>query len=686
VLKPAPMQRVAIVGLRDQRSKVTALLYDLGVLQIEPLSKPALTVLKAETDVTSSREVSEELLRIRSLMAALPPTPFSGKRGFASQEELMAASKSINIDQEVSHLKQQEERLNSRLDELRSRTELVHGLEFINADLSVLDLESATSFFGTLSADAFAGFSKNISQLPDVMLYSSGTDPVRVVAVVPRKFLEDFGSIIQKGDVRLQRIPPMKGTASQVLAGLESERTQDEAELQNIHTQLHSLSETYYGIISTVEEQLSIEARKLEILNNIGFTDTSFALEGWAPRSKLSSLKDAIGKFSPSTNLFDLEAEPEDVPPTLLENPKRIRFFESFIRFYSLPESNEFDPTFFFALTFPIFFGLMLGDVGYSIVILGVAIWILRRLKKPGGRTIIPGALRRFAKNIFKPVQYGKLARAMIPGAIIGIFFGFVFNEYFGFHFNQYLFSYLNTSGHLNLPSYLTSSGAFLDPISSRGLKTLLLVSGYVGLFEVSLGLVLGMIAKHWAGETRHIFGKIGWLSVGWGIALLGLILLHHGSVDPATNILAGVYIVLVVAGVGLIAYGEGTLALIELPSIISHILSYTRLLGILLASVALALVVNSQFEGLAGPLFGVGTAASTVEAVGFAIAGVVILVFGQLFNIILAMFEPGIQGARLIYVEFFSKFYHGGGRYFLPFKGRRTHTVSELEMMESAK
>ena len=63
------------------------------------------------------------------------------------------------------------------------------------------------------------------------------------------------------------------------------------------------------------------------------------------------------------------------------------------------------------------------------------------------------------------------------------------------------------------------------------------------------------------------------------------------------------------------------------------------------------------------------------------AILGVVILVVGQLFNLVLALFEPGIQGARLIYVEFFSKFYHGQGRPFTPFKGRRTHTLSQMEM-----
>jgi len=140
-------------------------------------------------------------------------------------------------------------------------------------------------------------------------------------------------------------------------------------------------------------------------------------MEGWVPKSKLGQVKSTLEKFTDGTTIYELETKEEEKAPTLMSNPGRFRLFEAFIRFYSLPQSKEFDPTMVFALIYPIFYGLMIGDTGYCLFILLVCLWVIRRVEK-GKRnlTIMPRQLRSFAMLILKKRQMVKLTKAMIPG------------------------------------------------------------------------------------------------------------------------------------------------------------------------------------------------------------------------------------------------------------------------------
>ena len=671
MLKPASMQKVAVVGLKDERKRVVSTLYDLGAVQIEPLSKQASGYLKAEPDTDGAKDVSEQLLRIRALKTALPPVAVTEKRGFSSFNEVLDASRSIGIDQEVSQLREKGEKLTSQLEELKDRVELVKNLQFVRQDLSIFDLESAVSFFGSISAASYANLQKNMEPSGAVVTHSSGTDPVKLIITVPRQGLEKFGSAIQKADVKLQRVPPLRGLPAEVLAKLEEDARSARSGLDGVGSQLMSLSQSNYAAIAQVEEQLSIEARKLEVVNSFGFTDTSFAVEGWVPTKRVAAIKDALRAASGSTKVFELEHHDDhsahDGPPTLLETPQRLKFFESFIRFYTTPLSNEVDPSLIFAVAFPIFFGFMLGDVGYAVVILLISIWIIRRVNHLERKTRMPRALRSFAGRILVPAQFKKLAKAMSIGSVVGIVMGFIVNSYFGFQLNQYFLGPLHVG---------PADGTFLNPISTLGLKTLLLYSGYIGLFMVSFGLVLGMLNAYWMHNVKHIIGKFGWLCTALGIALTGLALLHHGVLSNLVNPVSNPLIAVIILGIALVIYGEGGQAIIELPSIVSNIISYTRLLGILLASFVLAYLIDTQAIGPTSA----GTPGLIYGGVGLAILGVVLFAMVHVFNVILGILEPGIQGARLIYVEHFSKYLHGGGRPFTPFKGPRTYTVSETD------
>lgn len=671
LLKPAPMSKIAVVGLKKYRQQVVSILQEMSVVQLEPLSKDVSSLLHSDKESETHRHISEQLLRIRGLLNSLPPITPIEKTKFSSIEELDKKLMALDIDSEVSSLERQKENILTQLRETENNIKLIEEFSFFPEDLNILQLKSAHSYFGRVSTDKYIELKNKLeSNNIDIILYpKEGNKVTHFVLVVLHHYPSNaLASIVNLFNVHLELVPNLIGKPPEVIQEQKKIHGNLQNQLNEINNRLYAISKSNFSLLKGLEEQLDIENKKLEVIDNLGVTKDSFALEGWIPKSMIEITKSNFQKHTEGTMLYILDTK--EIPPTLQSNPKRLKVFESFIRFYSLPSGNEFDPTLIFAIIFPIFYGMMFADVGYAIVILLVSKWVIRRVE--GGKknfTIMPKFLRNFAKTILLPVQMVKIAKAIIPGCFIAIGLGFCFDLYFGFHLNHYLFSYLN-----NLGIHIPTEGALLDPLATWGLRKLLLVSGYIGLGVVSFGLILGMINSLRSGHKKHFLGKIGWLLFGWGIALVGLALIGHENINPTASITGTIYFAMLFGGIGLMFFGEGVSAMMELPSIISHILSFTRIVGIMMASVILADVIDYVFIR------------TSDNGLAFVILGSTIFVVGHLFNIILGVFEPGIQGARLLYVEFFSKFYHGNGRPFKPFGIKRRYTYDQYTVETNKK
>jgi len=681
VLRPVSMTKIAIMGLRKNQQTAVSVLHDMEVLQLEPLSKDISAILKSERDNDLSRQVSDELLRVRALLTVLPPTKISTKKRFDSVDEVLQIASTIDIDESVANFEKEKESLLTKIKDTKNNLKLVEEFSFFPEDLKILKLSSATSYFGRIQSDKFEEFKKSINaHSKDIMLYTKADKKItHLILVVFNSISSDkFANIIQSHDIKIEAVPDLNGKPNKIITDLRSKLQSENQRLDEINKELSKMSKNHYVNLIEIEEQLQIENKKLEVISNSGATKDAFAMEGWVPKSKLEQIESTLKKFTDSVTLYKLETE--DKPPTLMSNPRKFKLFEAFIRFYSLPQSKEFDPTMVFALVFPVFYGLMIGDTGYCLVILLVCLWVIRRVEK-GKRNfnIMPKPLRSFALNILKKRQMVKLAKAMIPGCVIGIILGVIFDLHFGFHLNGYIFDYLASVGITGFPEpgevLNRPSQAFLDPIHDA--SKLLLIAGYIGIGFVSFGLIIGIIQCIAEGDKKEAIGKIGWLAFAWGVVLLGLALINGDAINPTwprlieVNPIAFGYYGLIFGGVGMMILGQGPMAIMELATIVSHVLSYTRLVGILLASVILAHTIDYIF--LKSINIGLPLAA----------LGVVILIVGHLFNIIIGVFEPGIQGSRLIYVEFFSKFYKGNGRAFKPFGSMRRFTENQYKSEE---
>ena len=655
------MSKIAVLGLKKYRQQIVSVLQEMSVVQIEPISKEISSYLSNEKESESHRHIADQLIRIRGILSVLPPTQLKEKVKFSSIKELNDVLRKLDIDNRVSALERQKESILTEIRNTENNMKLITEFSFFPEDLNILHLKSARSFFGRVSTEKYPEFKKKLeSNNQDIILYSKEGEKVTqfVLVVLPHYPSNALASIINLYGVHMEAVPNLKGKPDKVIEDLTNSLSQLRKNLSEIDADLLDISNKNYSLLKGLEEQLDIENKRLEVIDNLGVTRDTFTLEGWIPKSMIEETKAAIQNHSEGTLLFVLDTN--EVPPTLQKNPKKLRVYESFIRFYSLPSGNEFDPTLVFALVFPVFYGMMFADFGYAVVILLVSRWVIWRIE--GGHknfTIMPKPLRNFGKTILQPVQMVKIAKAITPGCIVAIVLGFCFNLYFGFHLNEYLFGFLNSIGNLHLPE----DGTIFDPLSQWGLRKLLLISGYIGLGMVSFGFILGIINDHSHGNKRHAIGKIGWLLFGWGVVFIGLALIGQENINPMASITGAIYFALIFGGIGLMFYGEGTRAMMELPSIISHILSFTRLIGIMMASIILADVIDHVFLRVLD------------NGIIFALLGFVILIVGHMFNIILGVFEPGIQGARLLYVEFFSKFYHGNGKPFKPFGFRRRYT-----------
>jgi V/A-type H+-transporting ATPase subunit I len=338
---------------------------------------------------------------------------------------------------------------------------------------------------------------------------------------------------------------------------------------------------------------------------------------GWIPKKFLQRIKETVKNAYGDTVVIQelrVSAEEMEKAPTFYDNPRWVKPFESIMQLVRPPKYREIDPSPFLAIFFPIFFGIMVGDIGYGLVILAFALIIKNKL----------GTIE-FVRN---------LADILTISAISTIIFGIIYGEFFG-DFGEMM-------GWLHPIHYLGVTWNRLEAI-----LPLLIFAIAVGVIHVFLGLFIGIINEVTRKNKKHLAEKVGML-----LALSGLITMIFLALEMIPAWVLYPAIIIVIIALSLIIYGAGAMGPMEIMSAVGNILSYARLMAIGLASVILAFVANK----LGGEM--------EILAVG-----VLIAVLLHTLNIVLAMFSPSIHSVRLHLVEFFSKFYEGGGIAYKPFK-----------------
>ncbi len=147
-LRPVPMVKVGVVGLKDDQEPVLSVLHDLNAIQIEPISKEALQFIAPERAGEAQRTVGDQLIRFRGLKTALPRTPVGRPRAFASLREILDLTKTIPIDEEVGRLKREEDVAVTSRKSLTDTIALLERFSFYRDRLEYLTAQNVLAFFG----------------------------------------------------------------------------------------------------------------------------------------------------------------------------------------------------------------------------------------------------------------------------------------------------------------------------------------------------------------------------------------------------------------------------------------------------------------------------------------------------------------------------------------------------------
>lgn len=601
MVQPADMQHITITGSRTVLDDTVDTLHQLGVLHIDTYDEDhdQFTVGTPQETADTYAQLLHDLRHVTQMLphsdATATDTEINGVQDVQDTIE--------EVQETVEHLRSKEERLAKEQEELQEQISLYRRIAATGVKpANIRDYDALTTHIGTVET------LQPLQNLPQDRVHLNHDK--NFIVFFADTALDTTDALQAAGFTPVDSTPVTASTQS--LTELEQELQQVEDDLADTRAQLHAQADTHAAFLTAAQSWLRTQLEKAEAPLHFATSTRSFTAQGWIPAD---SVETVASTFQNRDAVHVETSSADENPPVKYDNADAVSQFEPFTDLMARPQYNEIDPTFLLAFTFPLLFGFMIGDAGYGLSSLLVFY---------AGKKQIPHASR-----VFTALMYCSAAT---------IFFGLIFGDAFGyiiFGENSILTALTGIQLFQSIPILFHRAHHFTQVFH---------IAAVFGVIHVNLGLLLGMYNEY----NRHGVKAALLEKGGWLLLEAAAITWYLTSAMYGLPVLA--------AAVTVLYLGEGVEGVVEIPSLLSNILSYLRVFGVAVAAVSLALVVN----GIAQPLFAKG-------GIGI-LFGVLALLLGHTFNTFIKIMEGFLQGIRLHYVELFTKFFHGGGTAYNPF------------------
>ncbi len=638
------MKKLTVMAVSADKGKVLRALQKLRCAQIIPPADEGVRA-RVHSDLRQAEKLDESMSRIAWAIKDLGR--YAGKSGgmlasFAPKPEVDTAKAQEVLAQKDALLEvvYEAERCERRMGELRTRDARIQAAreQFLpwaglDVPLERIGATRATeTWLATLPAKQWEALTAAIAEqglAAEIAVVSQDRTSAYVLAVCHRSVRTELEALLRTHEAAQVTFGEARGTVAEKLDALDAEKAELLADQQAIEAQRSALAAHVDGL-KALHDLFDAERSRVRAAEHFATTAQTFLLQAWVPAERVADVEARLRETSPSCALQSEDPTDDEKPPTALRNRRLAEPFEAVISNFSMPDPRGVDPTFIMAPFFACFFGMMVSDAGYGLIMAILIPLALHFLKPQGGMR--------------------KMMWVIGIGAVATVFWGAMFDTWFGASVKPMLINPMT------------------QPLEMMGLC---LGIGAVHLFVgAGIGMYKNIKRGDWLaglvdqGCWMILVAGVGMLllpataKIGQWMALVGmlgvLLFTKRGEKNPLKRVLGGLG------------------SLYGITSWLSDLLSYARLFGMGLATGVIGMVINMLAMMAIGSRF---------NLIRWLIGGL-ILVGGHVFNLAINALGAYVHACRLQYIEFFSKFYEDGGDPFRPLDDQTRYVrLNEQEM-----